>query len=55
VGVGTGDSAREESQNPHKDGRIANGRPARETMQRPAHDEHTYHPADTVSFISIRA
>jgi hypothetical protein len=55
VGVGTGDSAREESRNAHNDGRNGNGRPAREMMRPPAQDEHTYSPADTVSFINIRA
>jgi hypothetical protein len=55
VGVGTGDSAREESRNAQNDGRNGNGREAREAMRPPAKDEHTYSPADTVSFISIRA
>ena len=55
VGVGTGDSAREESRNAHNDGRNGNSKPAREMMRPPAQDEHTYSPADAVSFISIRA
>jgi hypothetical protein len=55
VGVGTGDSAREESRNAQNDGRSGNGRPAREMMRPPTQDVHTYSPADTVSFISIRA
>jgi hypothetical protein len=55
VGVGTGDSAREDSRNSHNDGRNGNGGPAREMMRPPTQDEHTYSPADTVSFISIRA
>jgi hypothetical protein len=55
VGVGTGDSAREESRNANNDGHNGNGRPAREMMGPPTQDEHTYSPADTISFISIRA
>jgi hypothetical protein len=55
VGVGTGDSARDESRSAHGDGRRESGTQGRETTRPPANDEDAYRPADTVSFISIRA
>ena len=55
VGVGTGGSARDESHSAQGDARDGSGTQAREAMRPPTNDEHTYRPADTVSFISVRA
>jgi hypothetical protein len=55
VGVGTGGSAREESHSAHGGARGGSGTQAKEATRPPTNDEHTYGPADTVSFISVRA
>ena len=55
VGVGTGGSARDESRSAHSDGHSGSDTQARKAMRPPTNDEHTYRPADTVSFISVRA
>jgi hypothetical protein len=55
VGVGTGGSARDESRSAHGDARSGSDTQAREAMQSQTNDEQTYRPADTVSFISVRA
>ena len=55
VGVGTGDGARDESKSAHSDRRSGSDTTVREAMQPPTKDEHSHRPADTVSFISVRA
>jgi hypothetical protein len=55
VGVGTGGSGRDESRSSHSNGHSGSGTQGREAMRPSTNDEHTYSPADTVSFISVRA
>jgi hypothetical protein len=55
VGVGTGDGARDESKSEHSDRRNGPAATDREPMHLPAKDEHSHRPAETVSFISVRA
>jgi hypothetical protein len=55
VGVGTGDATGGESRSAHGDGRNGSGTQARETTRTPANEDHTYSPADSLSFFSVRA